>query len=39
MSIMPKIIEKVKVGEFSEPEDDILEDNIEYELINEETEN
>jgi hypothetical protein len=35
--ILPKIIEKVSVGEFSEPEDDIIEDNIQGELINEET--
>jgi hypothetical protein len=38
-TILPKIIDKVRVGEFSEPEEDILEDNIEYELINEVTEN
>jgi hypothetical protein len=28
-TILPKIIERVKVGEYSEPEDDIIEENIE----------
>jgi hypothetical protein len=38
-TILPKIIEKVKVGEFSEPEEDILDENIEYELMNEDNDN
>lgn len=33
-AVLSKIIEKVRVGEFSESEDDILDENIEYELIN-----
>jgi hypothetical protein len=38
-TVLSKIIEKVRVGEFSEPEEDILDENIEYEFINEIEEN
>lgn len=38
-TVLAKIIEKVKVGEFSEPDGEIVEENIEYELISEEYEN
>lgn len=34
---MEKIQSKIKIGEFSEPEDEIMEENIEYEELQEES--